>query len=348
MIGVDNHKLQFHPERVAEWKKEGDCYPIYIEIGPTNNCNHNCNFCALDWVKSKKTQIKKEVMISNLEDMAMHGVKSVMFAGEGEPFLHKDTPLFVTKAKEYGMDVSITTNGTLFTKEKMEQCMPSLSWIRFSVDAGTPKTYSKIHGTKSSDFDKVIKNIRAAVRFKKKNNLETVIGAQFLLMPQNIDEVYTFAKLFKKIGVDNIQIKPYSQHPNSINKYIIEYKDYAHIEDKLKELNSDNFKVFFRKETMDRLDTTPYNECHGLPFFALIDANGNVMPCNLFYDIPKLNYGNINEHTFSQIWQGTRRRIVRKRLAVRGCDNCREGCRLDVINRYLNRIKNPEEHDNFL
>jgi len=347
-MDIDHHKLMFHPERVAEWAKEGDCFPIYVEIGPTNMCNHSCVFCALDWLRCKKTQIDKKTMLLNLEDMATHGVKSIMFAGEGEPFLHKDISLFITTAKDYGMDVSVTTNGVFFTEKKMEQCMPALSWIRYSVDAGTSKTHSQIHGTKETDFSKLIKNIRASVRFKKKNNLETKIGVQFLLMPQNVDEVYTFAKLFKRIGVDNVQIKPYSQHPNSINKFVIEYKDYAHIEDKLKELNSDKFKVFFRKETMERLDTTPYPECYGLPFFALIDANGNVMPCNLFYDVPKLNYGNINKETFSRVWEGTQRKIVRKRLSARGCANCREGCRLDAINRYLYRIKNPQEHDNFI
>ena len=48
---VDSHRLSFHPERVAEWKQEGDCYPIYVEIGPTNKCNHKCMFCALDWLE---------------------------------------------------------------------------------------------------------------------------------------------------------------------------------------------------------------------------------------------------------------------------------------------------------
>ena len=93
-MNVDNHKLMYHPERVAEWKEKGDCYPVYVEIGPTNACNHNCVFCALDWVGSDKTFIDKDVMSSTLEDMAKNGVKSIMFAGEGEPLLHKNIGLF--------------------------------------------------------------------------------------------------------------------------------------------------------------------------------------------------------------------------------------------------------------
>ena len=52
-IDIDSHKLMYHPERVAEWKEKGDCYPIYVEIGLTNVCNHKCIFCGLDWARGK-------------------------------------------------------------------------------------------------------------------------------------------------------------------------------------------------------------------------------------------------------------------------------------------------------
>ena len=38
----------YHPERVSEWLRKGDCYPIYVEIGPTNRCNHHCIFWAFN------------------------------------------------------------------------------------------------------------------------------------------------------------------------------------------------------------------------------------------------------------------------------------------------------------
>ena len=347
-MNIDNHKLQYHPGRVSQWKEEGDCYPIYVEIGPTNLCNNNCIFCALDWVGKNKDFIDKEVMVSTLKDMAEKGVRSVMFAGEGEPFLHKDICLSIKKAGQLGIDVSVTTNGVLFTKEKIKEIMPYLSWIRISVDAGTAKTHSEIHKTNKEDFNKIISNIKEAVKFKRKFKLETVIGIQFLLIPQNFKEVRKFVKLFKQIGVNNVQIKPYSQHPNSINKFVINYKDYAPLGKELKKSNSKNFQVFFREQTIRRLRNTPYPYCYGLPFFALIDAKGNVLPCNLFYNNEEFTYGNLNKNSFSQIWEGKKRKEVLNKLKKRGCAKCREGCRLDVINRYLHRIKNPEEHDNFI
>ena len=147
-LNIDNHKLMYHPERVAEWKEKGDCYPIYVEIGPTNRCNHKCVFCCYDFFVNKgRENINREVMLRTLKEMGEKGVKSVMFAGDGEPLLHENIIEFIEKANESGLDVSMTTNGSLLDKEKEEKILPKLSWIRFSVNAGSPENYANIHRT---------------------------------------------------------------------------------------------------------------------------------------------------------------------------------------------------------
>src|ERR1035437_8838468 len=95
---VDSHKLAYHPERVAEWKQENICFPLHIEVGITNKCNHSCIQCTLDWINHKNTVMDTKVFLNMLDDAAKLGVKSIYFAGEGEPTLHKDLPLFIKKA----------------------------------------------------------------------------------------------------------------------------------------------------------------------------------------------------------------------------------------------------------
>ena len=346
---VDNHKLMFHPERVAEWKQKGDCFPIYVEIGPTNSCNHKCVFCALDWLEHGTHHIDKDVMTSSLKNMAERGVKSVMFAGEGEPLLHKDIGFFVQEAKKYGMDASITTNGSMFNSTKREECLPFLSWIRFSVDAGNPENYSQIHKTKISDFDKVIQNIHESVRFREENKLETVIGIQSLILSQNMGGISELTKIAKAVGADNIQIKPYSHHPGSNNDFVVSSQEYNKLEAQLKEFESKDFKVLFRRATIGRLqEEVSYSKCYGLPFFALIDAKGNVVPCNLFYENQEFTYGNLYKQSFSEIWESAKRKEILKKLEKRGVADCRKGCRLDPSNKYLCRLENPHPHDNFI
>jgi MoaA/NifB/PqqE/SkfB family radical SAM enzyme len=348
-VEVDSHKLMFHPERVAEWKEKGDCAPIYVEIGTTNYCNHNCVFCALDYLERGMVYIDSDVMKSALVSMANIGVKSVMFAGEGEPVVHKNIGDFVQTAKANGMDISITTNGVLFNKRKREECLPYLSWIRFSIDSGSPENYAWAHGTKQKDFGIVIDNITESVKLRNELGLETTIGAQFLALPQNISEAVKLARILKDVGADNLQIKPYSHHPDSHNNFNLDIQKYNSIEDELNELNSEKFKVLFRRATAERIEEgATYPRCYGLPFFALTDARGNVIPCNLFYGNDEFTYGNLNEKNFKEIWEGKKRKEILEKLRGKDVSQCRRGCRLDVVNRYLHRLENPNPHDNFI
>tara|TARA_Y100000310_G_scaffold344908_1_gene460380 strand:- start:2555 stop:3610 length:1056 start_codon:yes stop_codon:yes gene_type:complete len=349
LSNIDNHKLMYHSDEVSEWKGTGDHFPIYVEVGLTNACNHRCIFCALDFVDFGKDFIDKKVMLTNLEDMATNGLKSIMFAGEGESLLHKDIGLFTKQGKKYGLDMAITTNGVPLNEKKREECLPYLSWIRFSIDSGSPKNYAKIHGTNPRDFDKVINNIKRCVEFKYKNNLQTTIGAQFLMVPQNMKQGKKLAKILKNIGVDNLQIKPYSHHPFSNNDFVVSAKKYNKLEKKLKKYNSKDFKILFRKATAERISCErDYDQCYGLPFYALIDAKANVIPCNMFYNNPEFTYGNLYKNKFSEIWKSDTRKEIIKKINKKGIEKCRQGCRLDVVNIFLKRTLNPEPHDNFI
>ena len=348
-VDVDNHKLIYHPDRVTEWYKTGDCFPIYVEIGVTNRCNHKCIFCALDWFDKKPLDISSDIIMRALREMAECGVKSVMFAGDGEPLLHKDICEIITYARQQGLDVALATNGVFFDKNKLENTLSSLSWIRYSVDAGTAAMHKKIHCGGSNDFSKILKNIRDAVQIKRRDNLTIVIGVQFLMIPDNINEVEQFVNAFKEIGIDNVQIKPYSQHPLSKNRYSIDYDKFQEIEELIRPYESSDFQVIFRSATSYRLMTKRrYNECYGLPFYTLIEADGSVIPCNLFHSNPDFRYGNLNTQSFYDIWTGEPRKHILQKLTKNTIEHCRDGCRLDAINRYLWQLKNPHPHVNFI
>lgn len=347
---ADGHKLQFHPKRVVEWLENGTCGPLHAEVGITNKCNHTCIFCTLNWVNHGRIDIDTEVMLNAIKDMSDLGVKSIYFAGEGEPTLHKDFIKFVNYAAEVGMKVSLSTNGAKFTREVAKQTLPNLSWVRFSVDAGTEKTYAKIHGVSEKEFSKVIKNIEETCKIKKELNCTTDIGVQTLLMPDNIEEIETLAHISKRIKVDNFQVKPCHHHPKSAyNKKLYTFI-HDSLESQLKKLENDDFIVVVRTKSIERLlqDRT-YDECHGFHFYALIDAKGNITPCNIFYDNEELIYGNLYKETFKEIWNGKNRLNIIDKITNTCHQHCGEyRCRLDVLNRYLQRVKFPERNDEFI
>jgi len=345
----DSHKLMYHPNKVTQWLN-GEFTPMYTEIGVTNKCNHRCKFCTLDWITHGVDNIDKDVMINCIKDMSEMGVKVNYYAGEGEPTLHKNLSEFITYGKSLGMSQAISTNGSLFDKNLANKILKHLSWIRFSIDAGTSKTHSEIHGVSMNSYKKIQKNIEDCVKIKKDNNYNIDIGVQLILMPENIDEIELLAKWCKSIGVDNFQIKPAHNHPNSSYTPPI----YKFVEQKLQEdlqkLEDNNFIIVVRTKSAERiLQEKTYHECHGFHFYINIDAKGNIVPCNVFFNNEEYYFGNLYKNTFKKIWKSERRLKIIEKIKKLNFENCKDyRCRLDVINRYLDRVKYPEHNDEFI
>lgn len=350
-IRMDTHKLIFHPNRVADWMAGENIYPIELEVGLTNACNHRCIFCALDYTGYKPDMMDTDILLKNLEEISGRGIKSVVYAGEGEPLLHKDAPYIFNRTKELGIDVAISTNGVLFMPEVAKECMKSLTWMRFSTAAIKEETYNKIQCGKQGDLQKVLANMEEAVRTKKNQRLKTTIGVQMLLLPDNKAQVVEMGKEMRRIGVDYFTVKPFSQNPQSQHILQVDYdQEMMDIEKQVKGLENDSFKVYFRLHAMEMLKCKrAYRQCLALPFMVYIDAKGNLWPCIVFMGRKGFSYGNLNEETFVQIWEGEKRqKLIDYFMQMDLEKNCREICRLDEMNKYLDELKHPGGHVNFI
>lgn len=349
-IKIDSHKLIYHPDVVARWMGGENIYPIEIEISPSGSCNHRCIFCAVDYIGYQPQFLRKDIILRDISQMSKKGLKSVICSGEGEPLLNKEMPDIANSIKAFGVDVAMSTNGVLFTKEKANDCLGAFTWIRFSVASMEAESYDKIQRGKVGDLDKVKENLEEAVRIKKDKKLKTTLGVQCLLLPDNADCLPSMAKQLRKIGVDYLTIKPYSQHLHSENSFQIDYSVMLEIEQEIKQYAAEGFDIYFRANAMKKMNHMKcYEQCYGLPFMTHIDAHGNVWPCVAHIGTNEFCYGNIYEQTFEEIWEGIRRQEIVQKLNELDINKvCREACRLDEINKYLYELKNPGEHVNFI
>ncbi len=349
---IDSHKLLYHVPRVNDWLDGKNIYPIYVEVSPIGACNHRCTYCGLDYMGYQPRSLETENLKKLLTEMGALGVKSIMYAGEGEPFLHKDMGALINHTKASGIDVAVTSNGVLFNKDLIRECLKSITWIKVSINALTPSVYAAVHKTKETDVEMVLDNISYAIEYRKEQNIDATVGMQMILLPENIDDAVPLAKKAREIGADYLVIKPYSQHlkSNTTQYKDFKYSDYMHLEEQLAAENRDDFNVVFRGHTMEKLEEKDrYKCCNALPFWSYIDAGGGLWACSAYLGDERFSLGNVMEDGFEKVWTSDRRTEVMKYVAE-GLDTseCRVNCRMDEINRYLWELKNPPGHVNFI
>lgn len=350
-FNLDGHKLQYHPKQIYEFYSTGDTYPLYMEISPVGKCNHRCVFCAYDYIGYPNRSLDKNVLYNCLKEMQEKGLKSVLYAGEGEPLLHKDISEMIINTKNLGIDVGLFTNGELLTKKLNEEIFKSLTFIRFSVNAGDEDTYSKIH--KKDVFNKIINNIKHCVFLKEKYKLNITIGMQFVLLPENIHTVENIVKIAAEIGVDYISIKPFNQQ-NEKQFYQLEKQfEYAKLEElflKLESYSRKDFNVTARVNSFKNYYSRDYNHCYGCNFITVLNSAGELASCLPYWDKKDFIYGNINNNTFNEIWNSNNRATIKKYLENNiNVHSCPPNCRPNAINSYLYELKHPKTaHINFI
>lgn len=334
---IDSHKLHLHPARVAQWleadtwDKAKRVYPIYWEITTSAACNHRCTFCSVDAIGYPPDTLDADILIARMAEARALGVKSVMFAGTGEPLLHKRISDITQSAVASGLDVAFTTNGVLLDRlEPVSSC----TWIKVSMNAGSEATYMAVHKAKAGDWDKVWRGIANAV--KRKGNC--TIGVQCVVLPESVYEMRDLAERSRDAGADYLVLKPYSQGTFSIVQRTVDYTAMREYLQGVTELSTDTFKVVYRSDSINQEigKSHSYDKCRATPiYWAYVMGNGDLFTCSAHLLDKRFCIGNINTQTFQQIWEGERRRENWELMQSFDIKQCRLNCRMDKNNRYL-------------
>jgi len=352
---LDGHKLYWHLDRVLAWQRGELVPPIYVEISPVAYCNHDCIFCGKEPAKRNNIRLNPEVMRERIKEMGRWGVRSVMFAGEGEPLLHPDLPSLVRETKEAGIDVALTTNGSLHNSSLWKEILPRLSWVKFSIDAGTAPVYSRVHRVPETQFDRTLANVEEAVKLKAQEGLEVAVGAQFLVVRENLDDLENAVGLLSQLGLDYLVFKPYSLHPHMAQERDVLYtREIVDRIQSLVDLHRDRSptELIFRRDSMDRYREREkrYSHCYSLPFWGYLSSTGDFYTCGIFLGNERFKAGNIYRQAVPDILFGeSRRRSIE--FAARDLPVAREcnlNCRMARVNEFLQHLRDKPGHINFI
>ena len=349
-----NYKPHLHePNHVVveiDWTiRHGDVYCLEIPATGWFFANDvlvkNCTFCSVDAIGYPQIMLDHRLLKDRLQEMGQLGVKSVMYAGTGEPLLHKKINQIVLDSKSAGLDVAFTTNGVLLHKlDSIAEC----SWVKISMNAGTREDYAKIHQTNPKDWDSIWEHLPTII---KRKGL-CALGLQCVVLPENYHSLRKLAESARNVGVDYLVLKPYSQGTFSIvQRTDIDYKV---MEDELLELESryqtPTFQVIYRENAF-RQEAQPhhYEKCNATPFvWTYFMATGDVFACSAHLLDPRFNIGNIRTHTFQEVWESEGRKKNWEMMKNFDIKQCRLNCRMDKTNIYLDQLKHGVPHQAFI
>lgn len=348
---LDSHKLQYHPQLVADFMDGKDIVPLNAEISITDACNHRCLFCNFNYLGHKRISLPEGRMPLLAEELGRAGVKTMTFGGAGEPLLHPDVFPAFRIGHSLGMDLAMSTNGVLLNQDQMEAMADMLTWVRFSMNGGSGESYAAVHNCRERDFDLAMANLHKTCSIRTARRSPLTVGVQCVLVDENYRDIGELARKARDAGADYFVVKHYYEREESGYRPGMTFRTEDFL-DELAALASDMTSEAFSMVVRDvgRLERKrPYRQCLGLPFLVYVGENGLLYTCFSHHEDENTAIGNLLEHDFGTLWSS-----VGKTKAINHINRCYDknlcqaNCRHHQINLWLHQLKTPPPHVNFI
>ena len=319
--------------------------PIYMTLGITSGCNYHCKHCGNNSVCVKETDLKKNEIYDLLDQMIEMKLLKINFTG-GEPTTNPNLIDYIRYVKGRIPRITITTNGSLITKEKAKELKDAgLNMAKVSLD-GMSDFHDEFRNSKGA-YEKVIN----AIKNFKECGIE--VRVQSTLTKDNQDDLLKVMEVLSDLRISHQTIVPVCPIGRAEKEMMLskeEYKKfiermYQKVIELIKKGTKTNFQirpVFGARELFDSLKTTfetlsmKYS-CEALKNTMEIQPNGDVVPCS-FLSVP---IGNVRENTLEEIWNDKKAKGLRKvfdenkeNIHCKNCEKsnlCNGGC---IANKY--------------
>ena len=271
VYSVDNHTTirfnELETRKLYGVKDMPRDYPapevVHLEISA--ECNLKCPYCYVG--HKKRATLSTEKWLLTIRQLAQAGVFQLTFGG-GEPTMHPDLGLLARAVKAQGLNLTMTTNGTL-----LDQTSPDIlrlfDQINVSFHQDTPNPVQRmLHGLEVLQSLEIPRGINYSL---SRSNVNW--AAPVALAAQATKASLLLMTYKPVIGDKGNQIPP--QEVFKMGKILgLHYKI--------------NVAV----------DGLTCNQCLVNQRFCDIDCEGNVLPCSF----QRKTLGNVSDRGFKDIW----------------------------------------------
>jgi MoaA/NifB/PqqE/SkfB family radical SAM enzyme len=311
---------------------------VYIE--PTSRCNLACRTCIRNAWDEPMGYMSPETFQHILDALAGRNPRpSVFFGGFGEPLMHPGIAEMVQKASQVSSRVELITNGLLLSEKLSAQLIEAgLNTLWVSLDGASPESYADVRLSES--LKSVLQNIsRYRELSRQRYGSEPEIGAVFVAMKRNINELPALLNLSTRIGITRYMVTNVLPYTPEMCEEVLYHRSIERINwqptswhPKIDlpeiDINQVTREALFRAWT-----TRPgsfFKKPYHCPFVeqrsTTVGWEGSVSPClallhsheSYLFEIKRsvTNYrlGNVNETALTDIWQSDEYKAFRNKV----------------------------------
>lgn len=303
------HDLVWEPESVTS-------QILYAQIEPTTACNLRCVACDVAFTPKERI---RQMTLSQFQAILgrLPFLQKVSLVGVGETLLNPNVGEMVRYAKARGIRIGFATNGTFLNADRPAQLIEAgVDWLNVSMDGATKATFERIRV--GANFEQVVENIRNLMRVVGRRKRPEV-SVWFVARQDNLGELPALVRLVRTLGVRTLCVQGLHfwgktgwrsawerQQPSA---------DLIETRQKLQEAQAVAKAVGVRFEYVNISDGAAERSCNWPWRACYITVEGFVTPCCVHGTDPNvLNFGNLLEQSFADIWNGERYREFRRQL----------------------------------
>ncbi len=295
----DYLKKKFIKSKLPEEKK---IKTVYLHV--TLQCNLSCTYCYQRGNLNTRQELHCKDWVYIIDELNKMGVEHLIFTG-GEPLLYKRLFDLTKYAKNYGMKVTLLTNGMLF--EKVGYDLTGIDQIIISLDG------LKSGERKGIDVGKVLTAIKKIKNTDLKN-----FSVRSVVSRDHENDIMELSSVLKELSVNHIKVMR-MPHSKSEIDLMPDYKN----------------ECIFENECVK-------HGCSAGSGIIAVDSNGDVYPCQNLMKKPFIITNILKEDWEAEYYRNNINNTINsftpedhdvcKRCDIRSL--CYGGCGADIYNVY--------------
>jgi len=311
--------------------------PVLV-LMPHSRCNCRCVMCDIWKANTEKKEISTDDLQKHIHSFQQLGVKRVALSG-GEALMHSNLWVFCDSLRKIGIKISLLSTGVTL-KNHAAEVIQHCDDVIVSLD-GSPQVHNQIRNIPNA-FEKLAEGVMAL----RMINPSFRVTGRTVLQKSNFRDFEGILKTAYELGLKEISFLPADVSSSAFNRadpwqqdrveqVALDLKEVEELEKiirdsltKFEELYLNGFiaegpqKMLqipqHYKAVLGKADY-PLTKCNAPWVSAVVESNGDVLPC-FFHK----SYGNIHQGNFEEIINSEKAIQFRKQLDVSKNDICQK------------------------